>query len=233
MSINEQTIMYHTGRSRSQHGHLCSYYRSLLCPYQPVTCLIMHCDFFRGKAHILANSCHFEDKFAHIINLISEELWWWLNIILKAKTKIAAAIHQVTSYDDSKRWLCSTIWTFDHYHLLEVGPRTHGYSVVSRLLAILHDLPAQHAGAREIWSQTCIMLTFLILNWISPFKNKKGIEKKELRTMASLYFEIICTWNKYLFDCCRLSRTTIWLRKPRGHKSRSGQSGRVVANLSV
>ena len=28
------------------------------------------------------------------------------------------------------------------YHLLEIGPTTHGHSVVSRLLAILHDLPA-------------------------------------------------------------------------------------------
>ena len=59
-------------------------------PYQSVACRVERCDFFRGKAyiyiHILANRCHFDVKFAHDINLTSEELWWWLNRILDAKT---------------------------------------------------------------------------------------------------------------------------------------------------
>ena len=135
----------------------------------------------------------------------------------------------ITSYDNSKRWLCSTTWTF----MLEIGATTHGHSVVSRLLAILHDLPTQHARAREIWSRACIILTFLILNRISPFKNKTGIEKRVKNDDIIIFWNYLYMEKNIFLTGCRLSLPTIWLRKPRGHKSQSGQSGRVVANPSV
>ena len=76
----------HTGGTRSQRGRLCPYCRSRLCPYQPVACRVSRCDFCREEAYIVVNTCISVVKFVHDINLISEELWWRLNIILNSIT---------------------------------------------------------------------------------------------------------------------------------------------------
>ena len=47
-----------------------------IVPYQSVACRASRCDFCREEFYIVLNTCIFVVKFAHDINLISEELWW-------------------------------------------------------------------------------------------------------------------------------------------------------------
>ena len=90
--ILQKKSLSHTGGTRSQRGRLWPYYRSRLCPYQSVTCRVSRCNFFREEAYIVVNTSHVVVKFAHGINLISEELWWQLNIILNSTTQIKCDI---------------------------------------------------------------------------------------------------------------------------------------------
>ena len=55
------------------------------------------------------------------------------------------------------------------------------------------------------------------------------------KTYYDYYYYILKLFvnAKIFLTGCSLSLTTIWLRKPRGHQSKPGQSGRQVANPLV
>ena len=74
LAVTLEMLRLHLIISCSSHGRTCARTRARLCPYWTVSQKVTRCDFFREEAHVMLQACFSVVKFAHHVNLISEQV---------------------------------------------------------------------------------------------------------------------------------------------------------------